>query len=102
MDVSILGGRDVTLPVGWQQRSFLSVLAGASIDARATPGEGAKLTFIAVFGGAEIRVQRGARVSLDGFSLLGGRKIETSPGDGPEITVRAFSFLGGLKITDRE
>jgi hypothetical protein len=102
VDVAILGGRDITLPSGWDSRTLVSVLSGAKIDARAAPGEGATLTFYAVFGGVDVKVAQGARVSSGGFSLLGGRKIETSGGEGPEIKVRAFMFLGGLKVTDRE
>jgi hypothetical protein len=102
MDVSILGGRSVTLPAGWAQRTLVSVLGGMDVDARAIPGPGAALTFVAVFGGADIKVAKGARVSLGGFSLLGGRRVETTPGEGPEINVRAFTVFGGLTITDRE
>ena len=102
MDVAILGGREITLPGGWERRTLVSILGGAEIDARATPGEGATLTFVSVFGGANMKVARGARVSVEGFSFLGGRKIDTSPGDGPEIKVRAYTFLGGLRVTDRE
>jgi hypothetical protein len=102
MDVAVLGGRQITLPTGWQRHTFVSILGGANVDARARPGEGATLTFVAVFGGSEVKVARGARVSPAGFSFLGGRKIETEPGDGPEIAVRAYTVFGGLSVTDRE
>jgi len=102
MDLAILGGRKITLPSGWQRRTFVSILGGADIDARARPGEDAKLTIVTILGGANVKVPRGARVSVDGFSFLGGRKVETAPEDGPEIAVRAFTVLGGAQVTDED
>jgi hypothetical protein len=102
MDVSILGGRRISLPSGWRRQTSVSLLGGSRIDAGATPGEDAKLTIVTILGGIHMKVPKGAKVSVGGFSLLGGRKVETTPGEGPEISVRAFSFLGGIHITDKE
>ena len=46
-------------------------------------GPGASLTFVGVAGDLEIQVPPGSRVRESGFSLLGDRRIEVTPGDGP-------------------
>jgi hypothetical protein len=35
-----------------------------------------------------------------GLSVFGDRKIEVSPGDGPEICIDGFSLLGDVEVTD--
>jgi hypothetical protein len=100
-DVAILGGREITLPVGWTRQRLISVFGGADVDATAAPGAGAELTFVGVFGGASVRVPEGARVSIGGFALLGGRRVKVSSSEtGPAIKVNAYSLLGGLEIRD--
>jgi hypothetical protein len=100
-DVSIFGGRRVQLPEGWGRQRLISFFGGANIDAHATPGEGARLTIVTVIGGALVAVPEGARVSLSGFSLFAGRRVDVeSRVDGPEIRVSAYSVLGGVRITD--
>ena len=102
MDLAILGGRKITLPSGWQRRTFVPILGGAEIDARARPGEDAKLTIVTLLGGVNVKVPQGARVAVDGVSVLGGRRVETTPAEGPEIAVRAFTVLGGSHVTDQD
>jgi hypothetical protein len=36
-----------------------------------------------------------------GLSVFGDRKIEVSPGDGPEIRVDGYSLFGDVTISDR-
>jgi hypothetical protein len=101
MYVTILGDRRATLPTGWTKETILSVLSDAQIDASAGAGAGAKLTFIALAGEAVIRVPPGSRITGGGFSVLGDRKIDVSPGNGPEITVNAYTLFGDLQVSDR-
>ncbi len=102
VDVAILSGRRTTLPEGWTKQTIVAVLGGADVDASAAPGEAAGITFVGIFGGAKITVARGARVSLAGFSFLGGRKVDVqSSPDGPSVRVVAYTVLGGLEIRDR-
>lgn len=101
-DVAVLGGRKVKLPSGWTNQTLVAILGGAQVDATAPPAPGAKLTLVTILGGAEVTVPEGARVSQGGFALLGGRHVDVnSRDDGPEIRVTAFSFFGGVKISDR-
>lgn len=102
-DVAVLGGRKVTLANGWTNQTLVAVLGGAQVDATAPPAPGATLRLVTILGGAEVFVPEGARVSVGGFSLLGGRHVDVdSRDDGPEIRVTAFSFFGGARITDRK
>jgi hypothetical protein len=102
-DIAIFGGRRITLPVGWTKQRLVAIFGGAHVDATAQPGEGAALMIVTILGGAEIVVPEGARVTIGGFALLGGRSVEvSSKEDGPEIRVNAYSVLGGLRVrTDR-
>jgi hypothetical protein len=101
MIVSILGDRRATLPAGWTTETIVSVLADAQIDASAGAVTGAKVTFVALAGEAVIRVPPGSRITSRGLSVLGDRKIDVTPGDGPEISVDAYTLFGDLRVTDR-
>lgn len=98
--VSIVGSRSITLPPGWTEERGLSVIGRTRVDASASPGDGAKLSLCSIVGAIDIVVPRGARVRLDGFSLLGSRRVDVRPGDGPEITIAAISIVGRLRVTE--
>ncbi len=101
-DVAVFGGRKVTLPIGWTNQTLVAVFGGASVDATASPGDGATLKIVTILGGAEVFVPEGARVTVGGLAFLGGRHVEVpSRAEGPEIRLRAYTVLGGLKVSDR-
>ena len=100
MQISILGGRDLRLPTGWTSETSWTLIGGAKVDATADPAPGAKLRVYTVLGGADVVVPRGARVHLKGGSLIGGRRLEVSPGDGPELTVLACAVIGGARVRE--
>jgi hypothetical protein len=84
---------------GWTKESAVAVFGGGELDLTAAPpGEGAVLTAVAVFGGIELVVPAGTRVSMSGFGLFGGRAIEVEPGDGPELRLRAVAVFGGVEV----
>jgi glucose/arabinose dehydrogenase len=100
LDVAILGGRKVRLPEGWTKQTLVTLFGGADVDARATPGEGARLTIVAILGGARVLAPDGARVTVGGFAFLGGRRVDVqSRPDGPEIRLVGYSVLGGIEVT---
>ena len=101
MFVSLFGDRRGTLPTGWTKELVVSLMGDARIDASAAPGEGATVTFIGLAGDAIVRVAPGSRVSGEGFSVFGDRRIDVSPGDGPEIRIDIFAVFGDLQVTDR-
>jgi hypothetical protein len=100
MDIAILSGRELRYSGDWTEQTVVAILGGASIDLSAGAGPDARLTFVGILGGAKLRVQKGSRVTTNGFSLLGGRKVDVEPGDGPAIRVNAWTFLGGVEIVD--
>jgi hypothetical protein len=103
IDVAVLGGRQIRLPDGWMKQTLVSIFGGAEVDARATPGEGAVLNFVGIFGGAKVVVPAGARVTTGGFAFLGGRRVNVaSSPEGPAIRIFSYTLLAGLEVTDRE
>ena len=56
------------------------------------------MTFVGLAGDAIVRVPPGSRVSGGGLSVFGDRKVEVSPGDGPEIRIDGYSLFGDVKV----
>jgi|ERR1035437_7622986 hypothetical protein len=100
MDFALIGGRQFTLQQGWGHEVLASVLGGTHVTAPATTFPGASITVVTIVGGTDIQVPRGSRIQLRGFTLLGGRKIDVRSGDGPKITVRAFSLFGSVTVSE--
>jgi hypothetical protein len=103
MNLAVFGGfGEAPPPDGWRRSTAVAVLGGGELDlTRTTPGHGARLTALAFLGGIDVRVPEGARVSLSGISLFGGRDVKVEPGDGPAIDVRAVAVLGGVSVATR-
>jgi hypothetical protein len=102
-EVQVFGGRSHSLPAGWTDETIVSVVGSVDLDA-GQPADGATLTVVAGVGSVNIRVPVGARVTMEGFTLLGGRKsVHASPGDGPRprITIRAYSLVGSVQVFER-
>jgi hypothetical protein len=104
MNVGILGGFSRTpLAPGWRRETALAFLGGGEFDlGAAPPGEGARLTAVAILGGIDVRVPEGTRVAMSGISLLGGREVKVPEGDGPVIRVRGLALLGGISVAVRK
>jgi predicted membrane protein len=68
-------------------------------DARLDP-EGARIDVTAIFGGVEILVPRGWRVTTSGTPILGGidNKTAGEAAGGPELLIDALAILGGADI----
>jgi hypothetical protein len=97
---AIFGGPSITLPHGWSRVTVAVMLGGAEIDASAPPSGEGMIRIVTLFGGAEVRVSRDARVAVGGFSLLGGRTSNVGPGEpeGPSIKVTGVSIFGGIEV----
>ncbi len=104
MNVAVFGGfGKAPLAPGWKHQTALALFGGGDLDLTASrPGDDARLTAIAVFGGIDVRVPAGTSVALSGLSLLGGRDVKVPPGDGPVLRVRAFAVLGGVTVKAAE
>jgi hypothetical protein len=82
---------------GWTKETLLAIFGGGEVDlAGAPPGDGARLTAIAILGGIDLYVEPGSRISFSGLSLFGDREINVTPGDGPSFRLRAIAILGGV------
>jgi uncharacterized protein DUF1707 len=85
----------------------VAFLGGIDLDLRDAEIEAAEsqLTLYTVLGGADIKVPEGVDLEVGGFSLLGGKDVRggTRPlGPGaPKLTIRAFTFLGGVSVTTK-
>ncbi len=101
MYVTVFGDRRGTLPAGWTKETIVALVGDARLDASAPAGKGATLTFVGLAGDAVVRVPSGSRVTGGGFSVFGDRKIEVSPGEGPEIRVSGFSLFGDVVVSDQ-
>ena len=101
MFIAILGDRRSTLPTDWTKETVVAVAAETSFDASAGAGRDASLTFIGLFGDLEIRVPSGSRIKEGGLSLIGDKKIEVSPADGPEIRIKVYGLFSDVRITER-
>lgn len=100
MDVALVGGRQFMLQQDGGHEVFASVLGGTYVNASTTTSPSASVTVISVVGATVIQVPRGSRVRLRGFTFLGSRTTDVHPNDGPEITVRAFSLFGSVKVNE--
>jgi hypothetical protein len=104
MNVAVLGGFGKwPLAPGWKRETALAALGGGEFDLSDAPAsEGARLTAIAVLGGIKVQVASGTRVTMHGFSFLGGRDAVVAPGEGPELHVTAVAILGGVRIEEKK
>ena len=103
MNLVIFGGLGRRpFPPGWTKETVIAIFGGGLLDlSHSPPGPDARLTVVAIFGGMKILVAADTRVSVSGFSLLGGRDVKVSQsGDGPVIKMSLWAFLGGIEVTD--
>jgi len=103
MNVAIFGGFGKRpLAGGWTKETAVAALGGGEFDLTGIePGDGARLTAVAILGGIDIFVDEGTQVTMSGFSLFGSRDIDVKAGDGSAIAVRAYAILGGVDIKER-
>jgi hypothetical protein len=97
----LIGDRRGTLPAGWVNETIIALAGDARIDATNCAGAGATLTFVGLAGDAVVLVPPGSRVTGGGLSVFGDRKIEVTPGDGPEIRIDGYSLFGDVKVSDQ-
>ncbi len=104
MNLALFGGFEKQpFAPGWTKETVVAAFGGGELDLRhAPPGDGARLTAVALFGGVEIVVAPGTRVSMSGASVLGGRSVKVQPGEGPEIAMKLVAVFGGIEVKDHD
>ena len=86
----------------------IAIFGGSDIDFRQAELEEdvTKVVAISVFGGTKIIVAPDTPVTLSGFSLFGGRKVErprakeAPPASAKALHVNAIHICGGFKVTE--
>ncbi len=84
----------------------VTVIGGVSMDLREAElaAREVTVTSVTVIGGLDVVVPSGMRVEVEGFSLLGGRKVdvdERAAPDAPTLRLRIFSIIGGVSVRSR-
>lgn len=104
MNLALFGGFEKQpFAPGWTKETVVALFGGGELDLRhAPPGEAARLTAVALFGGVEIIVAPGTRVSMSGASVLGGRSVKVQSGEGPEIAMKLIAVCGGIEVKDHD
>lgn len=80
------------------------IFGGATLDlSEAHPDPGARVDAFALFGGADVLVPPGWRISLGGLPLFGGYEDKTKgdgqlPADAPQLRVSATAIFGGVTV----
>ena len=100
MDFSLIGSRQLVFRQGWTHETLVSFLGSTRVDATVPSGPDPSIRVVAIFGSTNIRVPTGSRIQFEGFTLVGSRSLGVRSGEGPEITVRSYSLLGSVSVTD--
>ncbi|MGW5361228.1 DUF1707 SHOCT-like domain-containing protein [Actinopolymorpha pittospori] len=89
----------------WRMRDLtaITLIGGADLDLREAQftAREVTLTKVSLVGGVNLTVPPGVQVVIEGFSILGGRRVEIDEvpdGDAPTLRVRAFSLIGGINV----
>lgn len=79
-----------------------AVLGACDADLRELDGD-VDVRATAVLGSVEVVVPSGVDVELDGWGVLGSRKVRVrrGEGDGPTVGVRAVAVLGTVRVVER-
>lgn len=86
---------------GWANEIIVLLFGSAKLDlTKRPPAPDARLTVIAIFGGAKIIVPAGTSVIVGGFSLFGSREVKARAGDGPNLSLQAFVSFGGVEVVE--
>lgn len=107
---AMFGGQDIASRAdAFTGGSLTALFGGVSLDLRQAQldPEGASVETFAAFGGIDVIVPRGWRVSISGMPLFGAfednldRSAETPP-DAPKLTVTGIVLFGGIEVTHKK
>ena len=100
--LAVMSGDEISGPfAAGQPIESYAVMGGATIDLRREdlPAE-LRVRAVAVMGGVEVLVPRGATVQLSGMAFMGGRECRLDPPvpGGPVVHLDAWALMGGVEI----
>lgn len=88
-------------PSDWTSETVLVIFGGGTLDlTERRPAPGATLTIAGAFGGVKIIVPAGTRLAVGGLTLFGGRDVRVRPGEGPDLSIRAFWLFGDVSVVE--
>ncbi len=103
--VALLGGSQTkSRSEHFQHANVSAVLGGATLDLRDAHLEpGASVDALALFGGTDVIVPPGTRVTISGLPIFGGYDDKTRrdgelPADAPALKVSATAIFGGVSV----
>jgi Cell wall-active antibiotics response 4TMS YvqF len=102
LGIALLGGYRASGRLRLADRmTRVSLIGGVDLDLTEAEFEQNRATIVKVslIGGVDLRVPADARVEVHGLSI-GGRDLPADPDGtgGPEIVIRAYGILGGVKV----
>jgi predicted membrane protein len=101
LQVSIFGSSVTGAAPGWTKETVVSLVGSLKLDlSDSRPAQGARLTVVAVLGSTKVIVPTGTQISVSGLSIVGRRTVKVTPGEGPAVSVAAYSLVGATNITD--
>jgi DUF1707 SHOCT-like domain/Cell wall-active antibiotics response LiaF, C-terminal len=106
--VAIFGGSDFKGVWRAPRRlSTMSIFGGTNIDLRKAivPQEGVTISCLCAFGGTDIVVPPGMRVTTRGIGIFGGfdrANNEVDDPDAPSVIVEGFAVFGGVSVRIRQ
>lgn len=85
----------------WSQEKIMLGIGDVKLDlAKKPPAPEASLNVFRLIGDVRIKVPRGARVSMGGFTLIGDRSVNASGGDGPVVNLNVNGLIGDVEIEE--
>ena len=80
----------------------VALMGGADLDLTEAviPDEGTTVVKVSLVGGLKLAVPAGTDVRVQGFSLIGRRRVdegEAAPG-APVVNIHAYGIIGGVKV----
>jgi len=106
--VAMLGGTKIKdRSEHFTHANVSAIFGGATLDLREAHIDGeASVDALAMFGGVDVLVPKGWRVSVDGTPILGGCEDKTTgdgelPADAPVLNVHATAILGGVGVKNK-
>jgi hypothetical protein len=103
LHVALLGG--FARQGRWQMRRrtiAISPVGGVDLDlTEATlPNDGATVIKVSLVGGAKLKVRTGINVVVEGFNVIGRRRIDTGPilPGAPTVRLFAYGIFGGVRV----
>ncbi|GIV97371.1 MAG: hypothetical protein KatS3mg057_2028 [Herpetosiphonaceae bacterium] len=85
----------------WTDEEVIVLFGDANLDlTKRSPGFDAALTVLALFGSAKITVPPGSRVTVNGLSVFGDRKVDVLPADGPVIHMTLTTLFGSVRVVE--